>query len=87
MSKQNEHIQHVQLVFGRNEGERTPSQQYLVKWLEEVVDADVFARSVVSGTFCDTAAKLTEGKRMLAKQLLKEISANLKKPEKPTVTT
>ncbi len=82
-----QHLTHIQNVFGRNDGERTPSQVYVFELLKKQEAAEVFIRSPKTGAFCETAAKLTEGARMLAKRFIVDIERNITEAtKKPDVT-
>lgn len=80
------HAQHLHRVFGADDAHRGTSQRYVVEWLEKITKSPVFGRGR-DGRFCDTSAKLTEGQRILANQILEDIKRDaVAVTEKPTVT-
>lgn len=84
--KENKHVQHLHNVFGRDSHDRTSSQKYVVELLENVIKLPVYGRGR-DGKFDDTAAKLTEGQRILANSLLTDIGKPpVGQTKKPKVT-
>lgn len=70
-AKNNEIIQSMQAVFGRDEMERDTHQSRVVKWLRDTLQQPIYGDPMMGPSHSDTiVGAQNEGQRQLARQLL-----------------
>jgi len=81
------HVQHLQRVFGRDSGDRSTSQKYVIEMFEKVLKQQVFQQNPRSYEYDPYHAAQREGERSLARAFLTDIAREpVSQVTKPIVT-